>query len=231
MFKATSVLVAFGTTLALYACGGSKPAQTPEPAPTATPEPSPAPTAAASAAPAASASAVAEAPPAPKGKIISFVRAANSGKEDKIGEKDGNFKADGVKDLVFDVDFEGPVATFIVAAVDADGTPDGVFDADTLAGKELFPGEAVPKHNARTVNAGVVLYDASGKIINKPNGGIEPFGEGPHKATMRISSKKAGNGPMRLIAVLRDQTIVLGPVVPGVEAPAKAAKSAPAKKG
>ena len=95
---------------ALVACGDPPPAASPEapsaPAPSAAPVETPAPVASAP---------VDAGPPALKGSFITFVRAANSGKVDKVGEKDGAFKPDGVKDLVFEAEFEGPAAAFFIA--------------------------------------------------------------------------------------------------------------------
>lgn len=147
-----------------------------------------------------------------KGTFVSIVRAANSSKEDKIGEHDGDYKPDGVKDLVFEVVFQGPAAAFVVASVDAEGTPTGEFDADTLAGKEIFPGEILHTRDPSDVNPGIVVYE-DGKMLNKPGGGMTPFSDGTHKLTLRISSKKATKGPVRAFAMLADRSIVTGPVV------------------
>lgn len=194
--------------VACAACGGGEatPAKTPESTnagPVATPEP---------AASNAGQPQVDSGAPPLQGTFVSAVRAANSSKEDKIGEKDGNFKPDGVKDLVFDVEFKGPAAAFIVASVDAEGTPTGEWDADSLAGKEIFPGEILHARDERDVNGGIVLYE-DGKILNKPDGGITPFGDESHKLQMRISVKKANKGPVRIFAMLTDRSIVTGPVI------------------
>lgn len=189
------------------ACGGeSEPAKRPEPATTAPAE---------TVAPAANAgqAQVDSGVPPLQGEFVSIVRAAASSREDKVGESDGNFKPDGVKDLIFDIEFKGPVAAFIVASVDAEGTPTGAWDADSLAGKEIFPGEILHTRDPRDVNAGIVIYE-NGKLLNKPDGGITPFAGGPHKLTLRISSKKANKGPVRAFAMLADRSIVTGPIVP-----------------
>lgn len=193
------------------ACGEPAPAKAPE----STGAEAPAATAA-SAAPNAGQPQVDSGVPPLQGSFVSIVRAASSGKEDKIGEVDGDFKPDGVKDLVFDVEFEGAAAAFIVASVDAEGTPTGIFDADSLAGKEIFPGEILHSRDPADVNAGIVIYE-NGKLLNKPNGGIEPFAPGVHKLTLRISSKKAGKLAVRAFAMLADRSIVTGPIVPAAK--------------
>jgi hypothetical protein len=204
------VTLAVGCCL-VGACGGeTEPAKSPDtPVAAATPTE----TAAATPAPNAGQPQVDSGAPPLQGEFVSIVRAAASSKEDKIGEKDGDFKPDGVKDLIFDVEFKGPVAAFIVASVDAEGTPTGEWDADSLAGKEIFPGEILKTRDARDVNAGIVVYQ-DGKMLNKPTGGIEPFADGSHKLTLRISSKKAKKGPVRAFAMLADRSIVTGPIVP-----------------
>lgn len=194
------------------ACGDAAPAKSPDTPATAATNPSATPTPAAPASNAGQPQVETGAPPL-QGTFVSATRAATSGKEDKVGEKDGNFKPDGVKDLVFEIEFKGPVAAFIVASVDAEGTPTGEFDADSLAGKEIFPGEILHTRDARDVNAGIVIYE-DGKILNKPDGGITPFKDEAHKLTFRISSKKANKGPVRVFAMLADRSIVTGPVIP-----------------
>lgn len=195
-----------------FACGGeSEPPKAPDT--TSTTAPAPAATAAATPGPNAGQPQVDSGVPPLQGEFVSIVRAANSSKEDKIGETDGNFKPDGVKDLIFDVEFKGPVAAFIVASVDAEGTPTGAWDADSLAGKEIFPGEILKTRDPRDVNAGIVIYE-DGKMLNNAQGGITPFADGTHKLTLRISSKKANKGPVRAFAMLTDRSIVTGPIVP-----------------
>lgn len=206
---------------ALVACGEPPPAASPQ-----TPEPvAPTPTPVASVAPPASAE---PAKPAPlTGSFASFVRAANSGKVDKIGEKDGVFKADGVKDLVFEAEFEGPAAAFFIASVDDSGQPNGDFDADTLTGDEGFPPELSRALNAGGYTAGVGIYEGD-KLLNEADGGIAPLAAGAHKLTFHISAKTAPKGPVRIYAMLTDKTVITGPVV---AAPTKAAaKGASAKK-
>ena len=88
-----------------FACGGdTPPAKNPDPNASASVAASDAPVAS-SAAPAAS-SATPPAKPALKGTIVSFARSATSGTVDKIGDKDGNLKPDGVKDTVFDLEYD-----------------------------------------------------------------------------------------------------------------------------
>lgn len=195
------------------ACGEPTPAKAPEA--TKTTEAAPVPVDSAPAPNAGQPQTKSDVPPL-QGSFVSIVRAPSSGKEDKIGEHDGDFKPDGIKDLVFDVEFDGQAAAFIVASVDAEGTPTGIFDADSLAGKEIFPGEILHSRDPADVNAGIVIYE-NGKLLNKPNGGIDVFPAGVHKLTFRISSKKAGKLAVRAFAMLADRSVITGPIIPAAK--------------
>lgn len=207
---------------ALVGCGDPPPAVSPETPSTPAPitEPS---------APAPVASAPVDAgPPALKGSFASFTRAANSGKVDKVGEKDGVFKADGIKDLVFEAEFEGPAAAFFIASVDDTGAPNGDFDADTLTGSQAFPSELSRALNAGGYTAGVGIYEGD-KLLNDKEGGIAPL-DGKHKLTFHISAKTAPKGSVRIYAMLTDKTVVTGPVVDAPAGKAPASKPPATKK-
>ena len=207
--------------LALVGCGDPPPAVSPEapPAPAASaPAETPAPVASA---------AVDAGPPALKGSFGSFGRAANSGKVDKVGEKDGVFKADGVKDLVFEGEFEGPAAAFFIASVDSTGAPNGDFDADTLTGTQSFPTELSRALNAGGYTAGIGIYEGD-KLLNGPDGAIAPLADGKHKLTFYVSAKTAPKDAVRVYAMLTDKTVVTGPVAEAPAGKAGAAKAAPA---
>lgn len=210
--KLASTLLLASLSGLLVACGDSAPAKTPE-APT--PDVAPPTTAA----PVASAAPVVDAGPPPmKGSFGAFTRAATSGKVDKVGEKDGAYKADGVKDLVFDVEFEGAAAAFFIASVDDSGAPTGDFDADTLTGSQQFPAELSRALNAGGYSAGVVVFEGD-KMLNDKDGGLVPaLAEGKHKLTLHVSAKAAPKGPVKVYAMLTDKTVVAGPVVAGVAA-------------
>lgn len=191
--------------LCLVACGDAAPAKAPE-------APLPEPVAVA-ATPVAPAEPVVDAGPPPmQGAFASAARAASSGKVDKIGEKDGLFKPDGVKDLVFDVEFEGQAAAFFINSVDDSGNPNGEFDADSLTGNQEFPKGLTRAMNTGGTSAGVAVYE-NDKLLNTPEGGLPPLGEGKHTLKLAISSKNASKGAVRINAMLLDRTVVMGPVV------------------
>ena len=207
----------------LFACGDSAPAK---PTPDAAP-----PASAASVALVKPVASVVDAgPPPSKGSFTTFARAAASGKVDKVGEKDGIYKADGVKDLVFDVEFEGAAAAFFIATVNDSGEPTGDFDADTLTGTQAFPAELSRALNAGRFSAGIVVFEGD-KVLNDKDGGLVPaLAEGKHKLTLHVSAKTAPEGPVKIYAMLTDKTVVAGPVVSGVAAGAAPGNSNNMKK-
>lgn len=221
----TKMTVAGGATVffTLLGCGGDTPAaKPPEPMPSATAAPSAEPSASVALA-ASSAAAVPPAPPAMKGTVHAFAHAASSGTVDKIGEKDGNLKPDGVKDVVFDLDYEGAATAMFVMTTDDEGTLTSEFDADSLVGDQVIPKEVAGIRNTGKTTAGLAIYDGD-KLLNGKDGGLEaPLPEGRHKLTLRISSKSYPKSPVRVFVLLPDGTLVKGPMIPvkGPAAPAK----------
>lgn len=224
-FIAVGVVV---SSLVAGGCGGDEkrpPASSP---PTPSTAETPNPTASASASPAASnapdASTTAAPPAPPKGSFQAFARATNFDKVDKVGKGDGAFKPDGVKDLVFDVEFEGPATAFIVVSTDGEGLPNGEFNADTFVGGEHLPREMGANLNEGKYTAGVGVYEGD-KLLNAKDGSIAALAEGRHKLTFYVSSKDAPKtGPFKAIAVFADKSIASSTVAAAPPAPAPAAK-------
>lgn len=205
----------------MFACGGDDlaPPKVPTPPTSAVPSaaassvPSAAPSAIASAAPSAtpSASAAPTTPPM-SATFHAFTRAATSGKVDKVGQKDGAFKADGVKDQVFDLDIEGPgVSAIFVMTCDKEGTLTSEFDADTLVGGQRIPADIAGILNQGRNTAGLAVYEGD-KLLNRPDGGVT-LGDGRHKLVLNISAKEYPTGPVRVFALLPDGTLAKGPVL------------------
>lgn len=199
----------------MFACGDGvpEPKLPPPPAVSTAPSslPSATPSATASVAPVASSAAVPAPPPPMKGTIHSFARAATSGKVDKVGEKDGNLKPDGVKDVVFDLDFEGAASAFFVMTTDKDGALTSEFDADTVVGDDTIPKELAGVLNAGKHTAGLAVFEGD-KLVNRPNGGIT-LADGRHKLVLHISSKDYPKSPVKVFALLPDGTVVRGPLL------------------
>lgn len=214
IMKRTSVAGALVVTMVVACGGGGKNPQPPtsvaSASPSATESSAPA---ASSAAPAASASAApaassaAPATPAAKGTFHKFEHAANSMKVDKIGTKDGAFKADGIKDAVFDVDYEGPATALLVASSDSSGTPTGEVNADTLVANQQLPPDVAANLNLGKDTAGIAVYEGD-ELLNAKDGSLN-LPDGRHKITVYVSIKKLPkNASYVAIALLPDNTIV-----------------------
>ena len=196
----------------LSACGSPVPADNP---PTTPPVAEPQPSVVAQAtAPVADAG-----PPALKGSFGVVARATTSGKVDKVGEKDGAFKPDGVKDLVFEVEWEGPAAAFFLASVDADGNPTGDFDADTMTGSQEFPPELARAIDQGSATGGIAVYEGD-KLLNDKSGSLVPLTDTKHVLTLLLSSKNASKGAYKVYAMLTDRTVVPGPTIAAGSKPA-----------
>lgn len=202
---------------AIAACGGDekKGPETPSSgAPTSTASSMPSASAATSSAtptPSASASAPAASasappPPAPKGKFNSFAVNAQSGKVDKVGNKDGAFKGDGVKDLVFDVELEGPANAILLVSTDGSGQPNGEFNADTFVGDQQLPSELAANLNQGKFTAGLAVYEGD-KLLNAKDGGLPMLSDGKHKLTLYISSKDAPKGSYKALATFDNKSM------------------------
>lgn len=153
-------------------------------------------------------------PPAPKrGAFTSFAFAASSGKADMIGNADGALAPDGVKDLVFDAELEGgvPLVALMVVSTDADGKPNGKFNADSLVGTQLPPSENGAEIKPGMLTGGVAIYE-NDKLMNAKDGSLAPLPAGPHKLVVHISSKDAPKGPYKAYAVFDDRTLVASPI-------------------
>ena len=215
--KPWTTMTLAGTTvlIAVLGCGGDKPVVK-EPDTTASASASVASAApSASAAPTASASATVTPPkPAMKGTIKSFTRSALTGTVDKVGEKDGSYKPDGVKDVVFDLDYEGAATAIFVMTTDREGTLTSEFDADCLVGDQVIPGEIAGLINTGKSTAGLAIYEGD-KLLNGKDGGLAtPLAEGPHKLSLYISSKNYPKSAVKVFVLLPDGTLVKGPMLP-----------------
>jgi hypothetical protein len=151
-------------------------------------------------------------PPTVKGKIHSFDLAATSGKVDKVGSQDAALKPDGVKDVVFDVEMEGPAVAFVIVSVNPTGQPDGAFSADTYVGSQTPPSEASVEMKPGKETSGIVVYE-NDKVLNAKDGSLGQLGAGPHKLVLYVSSKGAPlKGSFRAYAIFDDKSVVESPV-------------------
>jgi hypothetical protein len=170
-------------------------------------------------------------PPPPKGTVVSFALSAQSGKVDKIGGKDGNFKPDGVKDTVFDLEYEGMAKAIFVMTTDAEGQLTSEFDADTRVGDEAIPKDLAGIMNLGKNTAGLGVFE-NGKLVNAKDGGLGKDGlaDGKHKLTLHVSVKDFPKSAVRVFVLNQEDRVVKGPVLPAAAPAPKGPAAAPSAK-
>jgi hypothetical protein len=199
-------------TALVFGCGGDKaPPKQVDPVSSVSSAPVPSASAAPSATPSASASVAP--PPAMKGTIHAFARAATSGTVDKVGDKDGNFKPDGTKDVVFDLDYEGTATAIFVMTTDKQGALTSELDADTIIGEQAIPKELAGILAAGKHTYGLAVYEGD-KLNNGKDGALTPLAEGRHKLALHLSPKEFPKSAVMAIVMLSDGTLVKSAVLP-----------------
>ena len=145
-------------------------------------------------------------------KAITLEKAPDSGQVDKVGEKDGALKPDGVNDLAFALSTDGPIKAILLVAVDGTGRSSGRYQADTLIGDQEVPKEVAIRWGANTAGLGVA---ERGALVNTPDGAIPALPDGPHSLVLYIAQAKVLTPGTRLRAfVLRpDGTVDAGATV------------------
>lgn len=199
----------------LLACGNDKPPPSaPDPVTSAAPSSSTTASTTASASASAAPSAAASVAPAPpKGKILSFTRAKTSGTVDKVGDKDGNFKPDGVKDTVFELEYEGAATAIFVMTTDKDGALTSELDADTMIGEQAIPKDIAGILNAGKNTYGLAVYE-NDKLANAKDGSLTSLAEGKHKLVLHVSAKEMPKSAFVAIVLLPDASLVKSAILP-----------------
>jgi hypothetical protein len=242
MNKRLLVLGVVAASVAAYGlsvgCGGEVPPVETPPLPSAS-APAPPASAPASAEPVASAAPsdtpptapTVSNPPPPLGTVTAFAYSAQSGKVDKVGAKDGNFKPDGVKDTVFDLEYDGMAKAIFVMTTDAEGQLTSEFDADTRVGDEPIPKDLAGIMNLGKNTAGLAVFE-NGKLVNAKDGGLGKDGlaAGKHKLTLHVSVKEFPKSPVRVFVLNQEDRVVKGPVLPPPAATPAPKGGAPAPK-
>src|SRR4051812_15876589 len=113
-----------------------------------------------SAPPAATPAAVPKAAPS---TVVTLEKSPDSGQVDRVGPDDGALRPDGVKDVAFVMQVDGPVAAFFLVSVDDQGAPTGHYQADTLVGDQPGPEQLGSRSGGTTSGIGVVEND---KLLN-----------------------------------------------------------------
>jgi hypothetical protein len=152
-------------------------------------------------------------PPAPAGTAApSLEKAPDSGKVDRIGAADGSLKPDGVNDLSFVAEVDGPVAAIYLVSVDEKGTPNGQYQADTLVGQAETPKELGAKPGSGTSGLGVAEGE---RLLNAADGSLPEVGPGKHKLTLYVATSSAlqSGARLRLYVQRPDKTLLAGATV------------------
>ena len=148
-------------------------------------------------------------PPIPKmsGNIRNFEKSKENLKVDKVGSKDGELEPDGVADMVYEVDIEGPADGVFVISTDDRGNPNGELAADTLVGKEPLPSEVVGLGAFGKHTAGLGIFE-KGKLLNASDGHLPALSPGPHALVVHLSTKDAPKaGALRVFVRFTDGSL------------------------
>ena len=136
-------------------------------------------------------------------------KSPDSGQVDRVGPDDGALRPDGVKDLSFVTQVEGPIAAVFLASVDEQGAPTGHYLADTLVGDQAGPKELAGRPGGTTSGIGVFEND---KMLNGPDGSLAGLGAGAHRLTLYVAATATLKPGTKLRVYLQrpDKTLIGG---------------------
>jgi len=133
----------------------------------------------------------APAPSAGTANILSFgLSDADSLRVDKIGLRDGALRPDGLLDLAFRADVQGPIDALFVTTVNEKGEPTNTFRAYTLVGNQEPPEElrGVVERGSSALALGV---EEGGRLINQESGALGTLS--PDRHSLKLYVANAGN--------------------------------------
>lgn len=139
-------------------------------------------------------------------------KSPDSGQVDRVGPDDGGLRPDGVKDLSFVTQVEGPIAAVLLVSVDDQGKPTGHYQADTLIGDQPSPAEVGERKGGTT--SGIGVYEAD-KLLNGPDGTLGPVAAGAHKLTLYVAASATLKPGTKLRVYLQrpDKSVISGGTV------------------
>jgi len=142
----------------------------------------------------------------------SLEKSPDSGQVDRVGPDDGALKADGVKDLSFVCQVQGPLSAIFLVSVDDKGAPSGQFQADTLSGQNEGPRELTAYKGKATPGIGVVVGD---KLVNAADGSLPELAAGPHRLVLYVAPSPAIQPGSRLRVYVQrpDKSLVGGATI------------------
>jgi hypothetical protein len=140
---------------------------------------------------------------------MTLERSPDSGQVDRVGADDGALHADGVKDLSFVMQVDGPLVSVFLVSVDDQGKPTGQYQADTLVGDAIGPAELGAKPGSGTSGLGVAEGD---KMLNKQDGSLPPLAAGLHRLTLYVADSATLKSAKKLRVYVQrpDQSLVAG---------------------
>lgn len=146
-------------------------------------------------------------------RVLAFSVSNENLRVDKVGMRDGMFRADGNLDLAFTATIDGPFEAMFLYSTNAKGEPVYGLRADTLARGEEVPAELGSVVDTGKMTVGVAVYEG-GKLVNADSGKISLDG-GNHVLTMYTPNPgmlKAGDN-LRLWVRAPNGALVASPVI------------------
>jgi hypothetical protein len=136
-------------------------------------------------------------------------KSPDSGTVDRVGPDDGALRPDGVKDVSFVTQVDGPIAAVFLVSVDEQGGPNGQYQADTLVGDVTGPTEIGAKPGSGTSGLGVAEGD---KMLNAKDGSLPALGAGPHRLTLYVAASATLKPGTKLRVYLQrpDKSLISG---------------------
>lgn len=115
-------------------------------------------------------------------RILSFTVSNENLRVDKVGMRDGMFRADGNLDLAFTATIEGAFDAVFVYSTNAKGEPVYGLRADTLSRGEEVPTELGSVVDTGKMTVGVGVFE-NGRMVNQDSGRAQLEG-GTHAVTL-----------------------------------------------
>jgi hypothetical protein len=136
-------------------------------------------------------------------------KSPDSGQVDRVGPDDGALRPDGVKDLSFVTQVDGPIAAVFLVSVDDKGAPNGQYQADTLVGDVTSPTELGARPGSGTSGLGVTEGD---KLLNAKDGSLPALAPGPHRLTLYVATTATLKPGVKLRVYVQrpDKTLISG---------------------
>lgn len=146
------------------------------------------------------------------GAAATLERSPDSGQVDHVGAADGALAPDGINDLAFTSEVDGPLTALFLVTVDDQGKPTGQFHADTLVGQDEGPRLLGSKLGGQT--SGIGVFDG-GRLLNGADGALPQLGAAHRRLTLYVAPSPAVRSGTKLrVYVLRpDRTVAAGSIL------------------